>query len=142
MLGNGFAIFACIIAPEVMRRLTINHATIYNYSKPVIFGEHRMMLRPRDSHDLRLLSATLTIDPVPESVRWLHDVFSNSVAVASFTQQAAALKIESLSSSSISKARNLIIPSRPMPRRIHSRTRPRRFLTCTARWNGNTRCES
>jgi transglutaminase-like putative cysteine protease len=79
-----------------MRQLTVNHTTIYNYAKPVIFGEHRMLLRPRDSHDLRLLSATLTIDPVPESVRWLHDVFSNSVAVASFNQQAAVLKIESL----------------------------------------------
>ena len=55
-----------------------------------------MMLRPRDSHDLRLLAATLTIDPAPESLRWLHDVFGNSVAVASFTQQAAVLKIESL----------------------------------------------
>jgi transglutaminase-like putative cysteine protease len=79
-----------------MRRLTVYHTTIYNYAKPVIFGEHRMMLRPRDSHDLRLLSATLTIDPAPESVRWLHDVFSNSVAVALFNQQAAMLKIESL----------------------------------------------
>jgi transglutaminase-like putative cysteine protease len=79
-----------------MRRLTVNHTTTYNYSKPVRFGEHRMMLRPRDSHDLRLLSASLTIDPVPETVRWLHDVFSNSVAVASFKQQAAVLKIESV----------------------------------------------
>jgi hypothetical protein len=67
-----------------------------NHAKPVIFGEHRMMLRPRDSHDLRLLAATLTIDPASESLRWLHDVFGNSVAVASFTQQAAVLKIESL----------------------------------------------
>jgi transglutaminase-like putative cysteine protease len=79
-----------------MQRLKVEHTTIYNYAKPVIFGEHRMMLRPRDSHDLRLLSATLTIDPAPESVRWLYDVFSNSVAVASFNQQAAMLKIESV----------------------------------------------
>jgi transglutaminase-like putative cysteine protease len=79
-----------------MRRLKVEHTTIYKYAKPVIFDEHRMMLRPRDSHDLRLLSATLTIDPAPESVRWLHDVFSNSVAVASFNQQAAMLKIESV----------------------------------------------
>jgi transglutaminase-like putative cysteine protease len=54
------------------------------------------MLRPRDSHDLRLLTASLTIDPPPASLRWLHDVFENSVAVASFTQQAAVLRIESL----------------------------------------------
>jgi hypothetical protein len=54
--------------------------------KPVIFGEHRMMLRPRDSHDLRLLAAGLTIDPAPKTLRWLHDVFDNSVAVASFSE--------------------------------------------------------
>jgi transglutaminase-like putative cysteine protease len=78
------------------RRLTVNHTTIYSYAKPVVFGDHRMMLRPRDSHDLRLLSATLTIDPLPVSIRWLHDVFSNSVALASFNQQSALLKIESL----------------------------------------------
>jgi transglutaminase-like putative cysteine protease len=78
-----------------MRRLTVHHTTIYNYAKPVIFGEHRMMLRPRDSYDLRLLSATLTIYPTPESVRWLHDVFSNCVAVTSFNQQASILRFES-----------------------------------------------
>jgi transglutaminase-like putative cysteine protease len=78
-----------------MRRLTVTHITTYKYAKPVTFGEHRMMLRPRDSHDLRLLAATLTIDPAPDSVRWLHDVFENSVAVATFTQQSAILKIES-----------------------------------------------
>ena len=55
-----------------------------------------MMLRPHDSHDLRLLAATLTIAPAPESLRWMHDVFGNSVAVASFTQQAAELRIESM----------------------------------------------
>ena len=53
------------------------------------------MLRPRDSHDLRLLTATIAIDPAPESLRWKHDVFGNSVAVASFARQAAVLRIES-----------------------------------------------
>lgn len=79
-----------------MRRLRVHHVTTYRYKKPVILGEHRMMLRPRDSHDLRLRDTTLSIDPVPESLRWMHDVFGNSVAVAAFTQQAALLKIESL----------------------------------------------
>jgi hypothetical protein len=72
------------------------------------------MLRPRDSHDLRLLAATLEIDPAPASLRWLHDVFGNSVAVASFTEEAALLKIESRLDLSISKARNPIVQSRPM----------------------------
>jgi transglutaminase-like putative cysteine protease len=78
-----------------MRRLTISHITTYKYNKPVIFGQHRMMLRPRDSHDLRLLASGLAIEPAPETLHWLYDVFGNSVAVASFTKQAAVLKIAS-----------------------------------------------
>jgi len=77
----------------IRQRLSVSHVTTYKYVKPVIFGEHRMMLRPRDSHDLRLLAASLTIDPAPKTLRWLHDVFDNSVAVASFSEQAAVLKI-------------------------------------------------
>src|SRR5712692_683893 len=78
-----------------MPRLSIRHITTYKYSNPVTFGDHRMMLRPRDSHDLRVLAATLKIEPAPESLRWLHDVFGNSVAVASFNQPASSLKFES-----------------------------------------------
>jgi len=41
------------------------------------------MFRPRDSHDLRLLHTGLVIDPAA-SVRWIHDPFGNSIAIASF----------------------------------------------------------
>jgi transglutaminase-like putative cysteine protease len=78
-----------------MRVLSIRHVTTYRYTRPVVFGDHRLMLRPRDSHDLRLLETRLTITPEPSAVRWLHDVFSNSVAVASFDQAADLLSIES-----------------------------------------------
>ena len=37
------------------------------------------MLRPRDSHDLRLRVATLAVTPRPARTRWAHDVFGNSV---------------------------------------------------------------
>ena len=37
------------------------------------------MLRPRDSHDLRLREATLTLTPPAIRMRWAHDVFGNSV---------------------------------------------------------------
>ena len=53
------------------------------------------MFRPRDSHDLRLLDARLTINPTAE-VRWLHDVFGNSVAVASFAEPAQELYMQSI----------------------------------------------
>ena len=46
-----------------MPRVRITHTTEYRYALPVRFTTHRLMLRPRDSHDLRLLSATLGIDP-------------------------------------------------------------------------------
>jgi transglutaminase-like putative cysteine protease len=61
----------------------------------VRFGEHRMMFRPRDSHDLRMLKATLDIQPAPSAIRWRHDVFGNSVAVASFADEADTLRFVS-----------------------------------------------
>jgi len=77
-----------------MTRLTVRHVTLYRYRRPVGFGEHRLMFRPRDSHDLRLIRTALTIEPAAE-VRWLHDVFSNSIAIAAFRDQAAELRFES-----------------------------------------------
>jgi len=77
-----------------MTRLTVRHVTLYRYRRPVGFGEHRLMFRPRDSHDLRLIRTALTIEPAAE-VRWLHDVFSNSIAIAGFRDQAAELRFES-----------------------------------------------
>jgi transglutaminase-like putative cysteine protease len=62
-----------------MMYLTVRHATHYRYSNPVSLGVHRLMLRPRDSHDLRLVDAELTLSP-PGQTRWMHDVFGNSVA--------------------------------------------------------------
>ena len=67
-----------------MSLLTVRHITTYRYSEPVEFGEHRMMFRPRESHDLQLVSAKLDILPRPSGLRWLHDVFDNSVAIAAF----------------------------------------------------------
>ena len=76
--------------------LTIRHLTAYRYSEPVVFGEHRMMFRPRAGHDLRLLSSQLTISPRPQSIRWLHDVFDNSLAVAAFSGPATDLRFDSV----------------------------------------------
>src|SRR5471030_3010133 len=77
-----------------MRLLTVRHATTYRYARPVTFGPHRLMLRPRDSHDLRLVSAELTLSP-PGNMRWMHDVFGNSVALVEFTAPAPMLSIAS-----------------------------------------------
>lgn len=77
-----------------MKTLTVTHTTTYSYAQLVTFGEHRLMFRPRDSHDMRLLDTTLTISP-PAKVRWLHDVFGNSIAVATFLGSATELRFES-----------------------------------------------
>jgi transglutaminase-like putative cysteine protease len=77
-----------------MKLLTIHHATTYRYSRPVYFGPHRLMLRPRDSHDLRLVDAELTLSP-PGALNWMHDVFGNSVAQVEFAQAASELRIVS-----------------------------------------------
>ena len=50
--------------------LTVKHLTTYRYKQPVAFGEHRMMLRPRDSYDQKLLDAKLVITPEPADIRW------------------------------------------------------------------------
>jgi transglutaminase-like putative cysteine protease len=76
--------------------LTVRHLTTYRYKQPVAFGEHRMMLRPRDYYDQKLLEAKLMITPEPIDIRWVHDVFGNCVAVARFGGRAQELRFESV----------------------------------------------
>ena len=78
-----------------MTILHVRHKTIYTYREPVQFGEHRLMSRPRDSHDLRLIDTAMAITPEPSAIRWIHDVFGNSIAIVSFTQTAPELIFES-----------------------------------------------
>ena len=75
--------------------LTIRHKTEYSYANPVSFGEHRVMLRPRDGHDLRVIALHMTIDPEPISLRWIYDVFGNSVGIAKFDGRSDRLLFES-----------------------------------------------
>ena len=62
-----------------MPRVRIVHTTEYRYVRPVRLLAHRLMIRPRDSHDLRLISTRLKVDPTGGRTRWAHDVFGNSV---------------------------------------------------------------
>jgi transglutaminase-like putative cysteine protease len=78
-----------------MTILQIRHRTTYLYRIAVEFGEHRLMSRPRDSHDLRLIDTALSIDPPASSLRWIHDVFGNSIAIATFDQPAQKLTFDS-----------------------------------------------
>jgi len=78
-----------------MSLLTVRHVTVYRYAEPVALGEHRMMFRPRESHDLRLIASRLEVVPRPTQLRWVHDVFDNSVAVATFSGRTAELRFDS-----------------------------------------------
>jgi transglutaminase-like putative cysteine protease len=113
--GRGQAVVAPLRFDEMiaqMKLLTVRHATTYRYDAPVIFGQHRLMLRPRDSHDLRLVGAELRLSP-PGKVLWLHDVFSNSVALVDFEEPADSLTIVSTLSIERYPNRRLDFPISP-----------------------------
>jgi transglutaminase-like putative cysteine protease len=82
--------------PEEPVLLTIRHLTTYRYRQPVAFGEHRMMFRPRESPDLRLLDARLAIDPEPVSLRSTVDGYGNHIGIAAFSGRATTLTFESI----------------------------------------------
>ena len=74
-----------------MPLLTIRHVTTYHYRRPVAFGEHRMMLRPRDSHSQKIIEANLEISPKPTSLRFSQDAFGNHAGIARFSGRAKDL---------------------------------------------------
>jgi transglutaminase-like putative cysteine protease len=78
-----------------MPLLIIRHVTTYHYKQPVSFGEHRMMLRPRDDSDQKVLESELEITPQPSQLIWTRDVFGNHVATARFVDRAPELRFES-----------------------------------------------
>ena len=73
-------------------RYEIVHTTVYRYRKPVTFGEHRVMFRPRDSHDLRVLATDLQVN-IEAIVRMIQDPHSNSVALVQPIVPATELRI-------------------------------------------------
>ena len=77
-----------------MIRLAVRHRTTYRYRRPVVFGPHRLMIRPRDGHDLRVVDSELVVSPDAD-VRWTYDVYGNSIATAHFATIAPTLTFES-----------------------------------------------
>jgi transglutaminase-like putative cysteine protease len=74
--------------------IKIQHTTSYEYSVPVSFGPHRLMLRPLEGHDVQIRSSTLQVTP-SSRIRWVHDVFDNSLAYVDFTQPSNILTVRS-----------------------------------------------
>ena len=75
--------------------LTIRHVTTYHYKQPVAFGEHRMMLRPRDDGDQKVLESELVITPEPSQLSWTRDNHGNHVTTARFAERACELRFKS-----------------------------------------------
>jgi transglutaminase-like putative cysteine protease len=75
--------------------LGIRHVTTYHYKQPVAFGEHRMMLRPRDDGGQKVIETELEITPRPRQLAWAQDSFGNHVATANFADRASELRFVS-----------------------------------------------
>lgn len=77
-----------------MKRIRILHNTEYHYSEPVQFGPHRILMRPREGHDVLIVAGRVEIEPKAE-VRWLRDIEGNSVAVLTFAEPGSKLRVYS-----------------------------------------------
>lgn len=78
-----------------MSWLRLRHTTVYHYSAPVQLGPHRLVLRPREGHDLRVDSFSLRLEPAG-LLEWSRDIFGNSIArVTEFAEPTTRLTITS-----------------------------------------------
>ena len=75
-------------------KLRIQHRTTYRYAEKVVFGRHRLMLRPREGHDIQIEQSVLHVTPA-HRIDWIRDVYGNSIAVVNFTERASELMIYS-----------------------------------------------
>jgi len=75
-------------------KICLRHRTTYTYGEPVTFGQHKIMIRPREGHDLHIESSILNITPA-YVIHWMRDVNGNSIAKVDFTEPAAKLEIYS-----------------------------------------------
>lgn len=78
-----------------LNTLKIRHTTTYRFHELVSLLPHRLMLRPRESRDLRLISSQVTVRP-NAVLSWAYDVFGNAVATATFQELASNLVIDSI----------------------------------------------
>jgi transglutaminase-like putative cysteine protease len=77
-----------------MKRIRIIHETQYHYNQPVKFGPHRALLRPREGHDIHISRSRLSVTPAA-AVRWLRDIYGNSIAVLTFVEPSQRLCVAS-----------------------------------------------
>jgi transglutaminase-like putative cysteine protease len=75
-----------------MKRIRVVHRTEYHYLQPVTFGPHRVMMRPREGHDIHIARGELIVEP-DANVRWLRDIYGNSIANLTFAAPSDKLSI-------------------------------------------------
>ena len=92
-----------------MTRFSITHRTEYQYTQPVTLGPHRLMLRPRESRELKLLTHQITTTP-PSTISWAQDVFGNAIATVTFDAPSDRLVIDSTASLEHSSAAWPVFP--------------------------------
>ena len=81
-----------LLRKSLMKRMKITHKTVYHYHTPVTFGPHRALLRPREGHDLHIASSLLEIEPKAD-VRWLRDIYGNSITIFTFLEPGRKLSL-------------------------------------------------
>ena len=74
-----------------MTVFSVHHTTTYRYKNPIRPGVHKLMFRPRDSFDQRLLDCRLEIIPTPAEIRWIHDAFGNCITLIDFSETTTLL---------------------------------------------------
>ena len=77
-----------------MRRIKITHVTEYLFPSVVTLLPHRLLLRPRENHNVRIESSVLDISPA-HTLQWKCDVLDNSVALVSFGEPSNRLRVGS-----------------------------------------------
>jgi len=77
-----------------MSRIRIIHTTSYRYAERVRFGLHRLVVRPREGHDLQVEGLRLSVQPEAQ-ITWHRDLFSNSIAIVQITGKADYLRFQS-----------------------------------------------
>ena len=105
-----------------MRRIEISHVTEYLFSSRVSLLPHRLLLRPRENHNVRIESSVLEITPA-HTLQWKCDVLDNSVALVSFHEPSDRLRISS-SFSTVIASSSVTAESRPNKLRYEYNTPP------------------
>jgi transglutaminase-like putative cysteine protease len=78
-----------------MTAIEVHHRTSYRYRRPVALWPHRLMLYPRESRDLQVISCVVTVSPTAQ-IAWANDVSGNSIATAAFQGACQTLVIDSV----------------------------------------------